>query len=65
MTVLVGNLTPYIIWRVNGSLVGACRTEEQAIGTAQDLKRSFPDSEYQVKGPDGDVFYDTQKVDAS
>lgn len=59
MTILVGNLTPFTIWKVGGSLVGACRTVESAIETINSL-RSEMGSDYVCKDPDGDVLYDSR-----
>jgi hypothetical protein len=62
MTVLVANSTPYVIWRLGGGLVGACRTQEQAIAIMKDLKFSFPGQEYICRDVDGDLCGDTRLI---
>lgn len=60
MTVIVANSTPYVIWRVDGGLVGACRTSQQARGLMADMKATFPDRDYICRDVDGDLIADTR-----
>lgn len=62
MAVLVANSTPYVIWRVGGGLVGACRTVQQARSIMRDLTRSFPDRHYVCRDVDGDLCADTRTM---
>lgn len=62
MTVLVSNRTPYVIWRIGGGLVGACRTIDEARDLMLSLKKTFPDRDYLCKDPDGDVRGDTRTI---
>lgn len=55
MAVLVSNATPFIIWRIGGGLVGACRSLDEARGLMADLKRTFPDREYICKDSENSV----------
>lgn len=62
MTVLVSNATPWVVWRVGGGLVGACRTFEQAEGLVRDLKADFPQNDYICKDIDGNIQVDTRVI---
>lgn len=62
MSVLVSNVTPYVIWRVDGGLVGACRTLNEALDLVRDLKRTFPDRDYICRDVDGDLRGDSRTM---
>lgn len=59
MNVLVSNVTPFVVWRAMGGLVGACRSLDEARGLVADLKESFPHNDYICKDIDGNVVIDT------
>lgn len=60
MNVLVSNTTPFVVWRVSGGLVGACRSQEDATEIIWSLKADFPKNDYVCKDIDGEITTDTR-----
>lgn len=65
MNVLVSNVTPFVVWRFGGGLVGACRTKEHALGIMSELKSAFPANEYFCRDVDGEIVASTDQETAS
>lgn len=60
MNVLVSNATPFVVWRVSGGLVGACRSQADANEIIWSLKTDFPHNDYFCKDIDGQITTDTR-----
>lgn len=60
MSVLVSNKMPFVVWRIDGGLVGACKTQESANEIMWSLKADFPDRDYVCRDVDGQVIGGTR-----